>query len=660
MDVFENLFIQKYMDEAVNSLSVIFWDLPIPYLENFVKRQIAKRLRDQPAVIKNEYTSEEGDTSLLGIADWILREKPVVTPSGSFYQQHEKGVAPPNYMLIEFGDRRKKYKKEMFEFAKAGDDVNETLKDLAQGNEKIKMNSYYGSMGQKASFMYLVTCAAAITACGRNTISTTMWFIENFLTNNIYFDTLDEIFHYIGCIASEDTHIELFKYIEYVPENDEIIGYYLSKYCGNEDRKTVVAAIKMMVDTMNDKMKIKLFYKNNLFKLLERNPNIRNIFIDRIFIPKTDYLDPYNIPKEYAEPMELTWNIFKEFVIVRDYIAYDKITKFRERERSAVMYSDTDSVFIYIGQWIFRFIEWMTGKEESSILLSDLDRDRNTVFKIANVITWHINNGIHLVYDKMTGNSNVNGEWKKRISIKNEILMGRYIALNMQKNYIFRTDMQEGNIIDPPKFSVKGGNLNSKARNKQIVKTVQEIVKDVTMDHDRIEPERLLTRMLEFKDFIWKSIAGGNTEFLAPVKVKTVEEYGDNPYRQWSFKGVETYRIAENDSNITLPGAFFTCDIWIPNADALTAIRLDFPEQYERLMSIFTDHSLSKTLGKGGLKYVCIPQRLSKIPPWVMRYINIEDMVRKHINPLITLGPSIGIRMDVIKSQSYYSTVLTV
>jgi hypothetical protein len=656
MNALENSFIKDYIREAVDSLSLIFRDLPIEYLINFVSRQVLSKIKDQPVVISNDYTGEKGTASFLEILDWVGKEKPVITPSGAFYVQHDTLTAHPNKMLIEFGERRKQFKKEMYEYTEAHDEENEMLKDLAQKNEKIKMNSYYGAMGQKASYMYLVTCAASITACGRNTISATMWFTEFFLANNLYFDTIDEIFHYILLVLEEDIQLELYGYITEVPEDDKIIAYFLSKYSGNEDKRHLIAFLKMTLRTLKPEHKIKIYYKNNLYRWLDDNVKIRDIFINDIFMKPGDYLNPYSIPKEYAEPMDLTWTLLTEFVMLPKFIAYNKIDKFKERERESVLYSDTDSVFIYVGEWVFKFLEYMRGINKQDINLTELEKEKSLIYKMINCITKHTTDGMHVMFNIMTSNSNVDEKWRGRISIKNETMMGRCIFLNMQKNYIYDTEMTEGHIINPPKFSVKGGNLNAKAKNKLVTDRIKDIVKDVCMGYDKIRPERLLSQLLGFKDEIVSSLANGETKYLGPVKVKSVEEY-DNPYSMQNFKGVEIYRLVTTDGSVTLPGAFLSVNVDISTREDLLKIKDSHPSEYTRFIEdVFGNPKLSK----GGVNCILIPRRFNIIPSWIMPYIDIEYMVRKHLNPLIALGPSIGISIDTIKSQDYYSTVLRI
>jgi hypothetical protein len=353
--------------------------------------------------------------------------------------------------------------------------------------------------------------------------------------------------------------------------------------------------------------------------------------------------------------MEKSWELLHEFVHPHTFIMYNKIYRFINEERKSVNYSDTDSVFVYLGEWIFKCIEYISNKKQDEIKVSDIESNSILLFKITNIITSHLSRGISEILAYMTNLANIPIDFRKYIQFKNEMLLGRYIALDMQKNYVYRVDMQEGHMISPPKFSVKGGNLNAKAKNRLVTKRIQDIVKEVTMEHDTIQPDLLLYRMLSFKEEIIESLKNGDTTYLAPKKVKSADSYA-NPYSMYNFKAVEIYRIAENDESITLPGAFLIIDVSIPTKESLDLIKDSYPIQYERL---FTDVFGNEKLTKGGIEYIAIPQRKERIPEWIRPYIHIENIWRKHISPLIALSPSLGIRIDTIRQNAYYSTILS-
>ena len=688
MNVLENAFIQRYVEESVDTLKMIVPNLPDKYLKNFVQRQVLKRVVDQPVQIKNTYTELDKQISMLSLMHFIEKEKPIITGNGSFYIHHEEQVAPANDMLINFRTRRTEMKNEMFKCKQAGDDLGYIRNNLGQNNEKIKMNSYYGAMGQSSSFQYNVSCAGAITSQGRSVITTTMWFNETFLGSNIVFDTLDDILHYIKLILEEENHLDLYTWIDYVPTDGDIMKRFVSHYEGKEDPKLVMGAISQILKYASETQKVKLYFKNNLIELLDKNSKIQelvthNILGNDVIYPEdvydtnkdgtkkldesgnpkilhhagdtVEWLDPNKVPKELAPQLDQLWELLEEFVYMKKFIMYDKVDKYIYHKRKVVMYSDTDSVFIYMGFWVFKVLEYMRGLGLNQISLKELEGEKSFVLKIINVLTRMIYIGIHKTYDTLASNVNITEPYRKYINIKNEFLMDRYVGFpNIKKNYINRVIVQEGNILNKPDIDAKGGNLNAKSKNAIVTKRVKQITEKVTMDGDKILPEELLKEIYQFRDDIIQSLCAGETTYLSPVKVKSPEDY-TNPYTQFKYLAVEAYRIGADDQSVDLPGAFNIVDVNMAKLSSLDWLEKNFPEVYERLKK---DYYGNKNLGKGGIKYIALPMRLEKIPEWVMHYINADDICRKHLNPLFALLPSLGIKQDTVKSDTYYSTVL--
>ena len=664
MNVLENAFIKKYIDKSVANLQLIVPQLPEKYLRNFVEREVRKKVKDQNVAIQNTYTELNTNSTLLSIMHFLETEKPIVTGNGSFYVHHEEQVAPANNMLLNFRARRTEMKNEMFKCRNEGDDTGYIRNKLGQNNEKIKMNSYYGAMGQNSSFQYNVSCAGAITSQGRSIISTKMWFCETFLANNVIFDTFDDVFNYIRLICEEENHLEYYTYIEDVPCDDEIIAYLISKYEGKEDVKMLRAMLRMTLNKLESSTKIKIFYKNNLMRLIDRNKRIKNHIIDNIINAPIEWMDPNKVPKELDEAIEFLWDLVEEFVYMKEYIVYDKCDKYVNHERKVIVYSDTDSVFIYTGDWVFTFLKYIRG-DDYQIYLKELEGEQAYVLKIINIFTRLIFVGIHKTFDTLTGNVNISKDYRKYVNTKNEFLMDRYIAFaGIKKNYIYREVVNEGNILNPPNFDKKGGNLNAKSKNKEVTSRINKIVEMVTMNYDKIYPEMLERETFKFRDEIIDSLKSGEMRFAAPVKVKDPSEY-TNPYAQYKYLAVEAYRIATEDNSIDLPGSFNVVDVDMVFEtgkkckvdERIVWLKTNYPEIYNRLVD---NYVADKNLCKHGIiKYIAFPMRMEKIPDWVLPFVDVDSIWRKHLNPLFGLYPSLGLRQDTIKGSTYYSTILS-
>jgi hypothetical protein len=649
----ENTFVKKYIEENVRCLLLMYPNLPEKYLTNFVERKVSSRITDVSAHVLNTYTHKASHTTLLNILDFIHDKNPIIAGNGSFYYQHNENLAPTSGMLSLWLQERGEKKKLAFKFRDEKNFAEYQRYILWSNNIKICNNSFYGAMAEKRSFGYNASSAAGITAQGRSIATTTLWFIEGFLGGNIYFKTADELMHYIHCIMEEEDHLMKYMIIPEVPPDTDIVNHLMQHYEGTQDKRLVQAMILMILKNIPDFKKIKLFFKNNLYAFIERCPAVKDLIINEMIKPDISYRNPYELPEQFKAPMESLWTLMEEFIYLKPFIMYDKDDRYVTHARHVVTYSDTDSVFIYTGEWLFKVMNWISGIKLSEIKMNAIDKE--FALKTINIIMYIISIAIHKTYDTLTGNFGIAPEYRTRIKIKNEYLMDRYIAFDMQKNYVYRNIVNEGHILDPPEFEVKGGNLNAKAKNKDVTKRLKEIVEHVTMDDDVIYPENLLRYIYAFRDEIIASLQHRETRYLPPVKVNTPERYA-NPYSQYQIRALEAYRIGSADTNITVPGTFYIIDVKdMTKLDLLGGLKEAYPEIYARFEKDFFG---KKELAKGGISYIALPMNFEQIPDWIVPYVNIDLIWRKHLNPLISLLPSIGIRQDRIKGKSFYSTIL--
>ncbi len=653
MTIRDNSYVQRYVDASVKQLKLSYPTLPDKYLTDFVWRKVSSYIKDQKCEIANSYTGEKSNASLLSILDFVEKKNPIVTGSGSFFMQHSELIAPANDMLKAFRANRTVFKNKAFDCRQAGDMEGYNINNLAQKNEKIKMNSFYGAQGQSASFQYNCACAAATTAQGRSIISTTLWFFEAFLGDDVIFDTIDDIARYIRLIKEEGVNSKAFEFIDYRPSRQDLLNRIFSHYEGSYSQR-FEAIVKLMVKNLSDDEVVKVYYKNNLMEFIDKNPKVKD-FILAMIRNDEDYPNPYKVPQKLQEAFTTLMPVIDEFIYMKEYIVYNKVYKFETHERSAITYSDTDSVFIYIGNWIFAFLAYLNGWKIEDITMDIAMKDMKLILKIANILTNIIYIEIHRTYDTLTGNAHISEDNRHYINIKNELLMTRYVTYPMKKNYIDLIAVNEGRIIDPPIPEFKGSQLNPKSKNKRVTDRIKKIVSDITLNHDTIDPLAFLKELYEYRDEISQSLTTGGVDFLIPIKVKDAESYANDPESQYRYKSVQTYIYATQDERITLPGSFYSIDVTFGNKDNIAIIKDINPQVYENLMEyVYSNPKLSKN----GISYISIPTSLSRVPDWIIPFIDVESITRKHITPLISMIPTFGFNIDTVKTDMYYSTIL--
>lgn len=96
-------------------------------LDPIVDYSINKRLKDTTVTIQDTYRnrddrSKDKRISLLKLADWIDKRKPIVTAHGTLFKNHGDTPNPLAQVVQEFLDARAEHKKMMFRFPKGSEE----------------------------------------------------------------------------------------------------------------------------------------------------------------------------------------------------------------------------------------------------------------------------------------------------------------------------------------------------------------------------------------------------------------------------------------------------------------------------------------------------------------------------------------------------------
>ena len=179
--------------------------------------------------------------------------------------------------------------------------------------DKIDVNGLYGTLGMYKSLIYNRNVATSITAQGRLYISTAGMFFEQFLANNVKFNSLDEVVVFIKHIQSERSNR---KY-----DDREILSRWISREelfaklvldCGynwipNEEELDIIWKLTGDID-QEDRNRI--YYKNNLYDFLE-NISMQKSIRYMMSILQTPFLTPSEIPEELIAPLQEFTNILE-------------------------------------------------------------------------------------------------------------------------------------------------------------------------------------------------------------------------------------------------------------------------------------------------------------------------------------------------------------
>ena len=199
----DSSFIDLWKKEMISTIKQMHPDWKKKQINDVIDEMLIKQMRVPDVTLDNNYTGEQRDSNMLSVFDWAINRKPLIAGNGTFYKNQHEAMNPIAKMLNGFLNERKSIKKEMF---KVKDKTSDLYKDLdrAQLNVKILVNSYYGASGMPKSAFYSKYSGPATTGTAQSVISTTETFFEAFLMDNYKFIDINEAFHYMNEILSED------------------------------------------------------------------------------------------------------------------------------------------------------------------------------------------------------------------------------------------------------------------------------------------------------------------------------------------------------------------------------------------------------------------------------------------------------------------------
>lgn len=262
-----------------------------------------------------------------------------------------------------------------------------------------------------------------------------------------------------------------------------------------------------------------------------------------------------------------------------------------------------------------------------------------------NTATYQLTKLINEVFKTFNKSVNVQENFSHRINMKNEFLLRRFIATRNKKNYASIVLMQEGNILEPPKLDIKGLAIKKVSTNPTVRKYFTELLNEDILLVDKIDLSLIFSKFKELDTIIRNSLKNGEVDFLIPGKVNMLESYV-NPYTIMSLRGTIAWNNLFPDDEISLPNKVNMLKLKI---DDLNDIQDMDDVQYNIIKSkIFDNENLSKY----GMKILTIPKTVSKIPDFILPYIDIDTMVLDNIKPGIILLESLGFStLDILTKQ---------
>ena len=317
-----NHILEKYKGDMVDILKLIYPTFTKEYIGQIVEYSAKKRYKKSNVVLHNNYTKTKQNTNLMNLTNYILSKEPIVTAYGVMFKKHAESENPLIKMIEMFMVNRGIHKDEMFKYPN-GSEMYEHF-NLLQSLDKVDCNAIYGILSAAASALYNIYVAASITAQGRSLISSATMFFEMFLSNNVKFASLEEVFTFINNVKREklnrqyDDKLILDRNI--TPE--ECFAKLI--LTTGDFRKGMIKWIPdekdmeliwLAVNRLSQEDINRIYYKNNLYEFFNNKSMTRAI---RIIMQKMDtpFLNPNETPECIKVELETLLSLAKEYVFI--------------------------------------------------------------------------------------------------------------------------------------------------------------------------------------------------------------------------------------------------------------------------------------------------------------------------------------------------------
>lgn len=684
--VHDELAVQGYKNDALRALQISMPYVPYNELEKAVDWSIDNRFKNADAVLRNNYTKKDNQTTLLELTNYILSREPIITPAGVMFKKHATCPNPVVQMVNGFLESRDKHKKEMFKYPKGSEEFEHF--NLVQLLDKLDANATYGVLGARTSIFFNVHVSSSITYQGASAVSAAALLFESFLSNNVGFSSLNDLVTFIANVKDESRHwsIDLVVGNRYISREEcfaKLITTCKFEYIPDERDMSIVW--EMLQNLSYDDI-VRLYYKNNLYEFIE-NEFPMNKLIEMLKKLYTPYIDPNKVPKEIKAELEEFWDILKEFVYY-DKQLIDRLGKMDNIIRNISIIMDTDSAIISLDAWyrcvlqhtydidmdikhhIFSpFVDINVDEfgDRTDLICPILDVEPNLTYdfytddfieaemnvneddivpqdglrySIINVMAYCITQMINDFMKKYVVNSNALHPEKGCFYImKNEFLFKNTLDTDGKKNYASIVELQEGHLVpEKSRLKITGMPIDKDTLLPDVKKQLQAILYNDVLNVDHIDQLKILRDLATMERHMYDEIMSGSKSYYKPLSVKAMSRY-DNPMSEQGIKASIVYNATKDqydeaiDLNIRNSIDIIKCSITPKN---VYEIQNDFPVVYEKLVKLLQNPDF-----KGEITALAIPLN-AEVPKWILTFVNYKEIINDNIRnfPLSQVGLS--------------------
>lgn len=679
---------QMYKEKMMSVLDTIYGDkVDKQKLSMKLDEIIESRSGIFPTLwMRNLYTTEHFGVQLNDIMDIIHDNSLCVEANNTLTYSFEKVESPIPKILIRNKAERNVHKKKMLAFKaeaakmkKDGSfyegcpaDLGMRLEDGYQLKIKTFMNSIYGVQGQRGSIIYAPDTAGAVTSQGRELIGEMTWTIERLLYGTLHFFSTGELFSYLDTIKHEmHKDSPLFEYITYWPTKEDVQSQLVKAIHKTNGMENYIEDISIsllnFMDKMDEKERAYYYYKNNMFNLISKNVKIFDLFDSMIKMEKplmSTARDPENNPAfdDYKPILDKICEILDEFVIMR--MSTPKRTdKYKSKRRRGIIVSDTDSVIINLHPYVSNLYKLHCLRNNKQYLGEHVGfHNEQLDFKLVNIMSYICVHVTEVAGDILAKGGNTPPSLRKWIEMKNEFLFKKLVMYSsVKKNYVVNTRLQEGKVIDDcPATGIK---LNASGLHPKVKSDMMDVIINDILKTEEINPITIMLKLKDIERSIISSIQNGDLTLGKKARYSGPNGYKTGVYSNDSGRAAYIWnllypnkRISTGDYGYVFNTTLFTKD------DVIKKVMPKYPEEAKLLLKYIFDNPNEPKLAQFGLKCIMIPQSESvkSLPEWLIPFVDYPKITQKHLGPLVTLLPSIGLKLSAVSSSKQtYSPLIS-
>lgn len=659
--------IQEWKKEMTRSIREAYGQkLSQDKIDAYLNRRITETGRNPKIVLVNNYLNREVKTDLLELINYIEGQQLIVGGEGCLFMQHSEDPDEEHVVSRfitfnkkkrnEFKAARKKYQKGTLDWI---------MCDLGQNNKKLKNNGLYGCLGCATFVLFNKFIAESVTNGGRQIICTATMTFENFLGVDVRYNYENEVFTFIHRVRDEIKS----KY----PNGLDCSTFYFENLRSKTKEKLIgrcafpvttefAWSVEAILDNCNLDELVILYYKNNFLEF-SKTPVIKTKLkyimshIDKLRSPDIKYNDPEinQISPEIVAEIDALCEFYETFVMYTDPM-FDRVRKSMFSDRDKVLYTDTDSTFLALNEWVTYIKEEVLQNHYS---IEELEMN----FVAVNVLTYILNTVIAKGLMALCRGMNITEKWGLILTMKNEFYLAMIVFTNAKKRYISDAVLQEGVLLIDKKTGeigypeIKGFDFKKAVVKPFVTNYFTNLSIYDILRADNIRVDKVYMKLMDLKKNIEESIMSGSHEYYKQAKVQLIEQY-KKPYQVQGIRAVLLWNCIFEDMQMELP---VDCDIVpirnISDRKGRIWLMDNFPDIYKKVERDFFN-SPNELIRNMELKVIGLPKNNTELPEWFFELVDKEKIVSDILSLYYPIMESLGMNISKMGKKTHLTNMV--